>query len=176
VLGGMVFVDHLLNPSLGIAAGAGQIPIGVGEIINVQFLPGLGEFQLLRESPLFAVARGSEKLGEAGDLAIPFGNLFFRCRDSFPDGTDLRVGRSWLRSGFGERRIEGQINFVVRQTQCVAREALLVRTCGQRSQGLGGFDLLHIYYRLPGAWDAAGTRTGAVASVSGYHHTHAHER
>jgi len=172
----MVFVDHLLNAVVGIAAGTGQIPMGVGEVIHVQFLPGLGEFQLLGQSPLLVFARGSEELGEAGNLGITIGNLFFRCRDSFPDGTDLRVGRCWLRSGFGKCCIEGQIDFVVRQTQCVAREALLVRACGERSQGFGGLELLDIYYGLPGAWDAAGTRTGAVASVSGYHQTHAHER
>jgi len=130
----MVLVDHLLNPALGIAAGSGQIPIRVCKVIYVQFLARLGEFQSLGEGALFVVVRGSEELGETGDFGITIGNLFFGCHDSFPDGVDLRVGRRWLRRGFGERRIEGQIDFMVRQAKCVTREALLVGACGKRSK------------------------------------------
>jgi hypothetical protein len=116
VLGGIVLINHLLDPALGIAAGSGQILIGVGKFIYVQFLPRFGEFQLLGESSLFVVTRGGEEFGEAGDLGVTLGNLFFSRGDSCQDGANLGTGRCRLRSSVGERCIKGKIDFMVGYT------------------------------------------------------------
>ena len=75
LFGGVVLIDHALDPALRIASGPLQILVRVGEFVLVQFLAALGEVELLREAFLLIFLCGRQEFRKARNVRVKLGSL-----------------------------------------------------------------------------------------------------
>ena len=86
-------------------------------------------------SACFLIVLGAgREFGHPRDVRRHFGDFLFSFREPFLDGADFRSGGDRLRSGLVEGGGKRKIDFMVRFTERIARQVLLLRCGCQRRQ------------------------------------------
>ena len=150
--GGLAGGELLLDLGALVAADAGELFVGVGELVVVELKLGLGDVEIV------GVGDGAVGLLQRGGERVDVGLVFFdeglELRDLLLDGEGVAGEGAGLEGGLAESEGEGLVDFVVGETLGFAGEGLLFGGDGERGEGLDG---------LPGALIDEGVLGGCAA-------------
>jgi len=141
---GLVLLEEALDRALGIAAGALQIFFGVVEFVLIEFELSFGDVDLVLDVFFCTLFRGSELVGEVGDLVLIVLDHSGGLTVAGAEFTLFGGERGRMLGGLAERVGESEIDLVVGEAESLTGELLFLGSGGEGGQLARGLQRLLI--------------------------------